>query len=322
LATVSVEASARIHLGFLDLHGGLGRRFGSLGLSLAEPVTRVTLAPAQKMEVAGPEAARARRYLARLEEALGGRGPSRLAVEMAIPAHAGLGSGTQLALSIAAAYRRLHDLPPDTLADATLLDRGRRSGIGIGLFEAGGVALDGGRGKRDAPAPVLARLPFPESWRVLLLLDPSFSGVHGAEEVRAFAALPPMPEEAAGALCRLAVMQALPALVERDCAAFGAAVTRMQEIVGDHFAPAQGGRFASPAVAACLEALARAGAAGVGQSSWGPTGFAFAADEEEARRLAAAIDARARERNLEIRVTRGLNRGAKIEGGAPGREDR
>ncbi len=29
-----VRCSARLHLGFFDLNGGLGRRFGSLGLSL------------------------------------------------------------------------------------------------------------------------------------------------------------------------------------------------------------------------------------------------------------------------------------------------
>ncbi len=31
---VSVEATARLHLGFLDMNGGLGRKFGGLGLSL------------------------------------------------------------------------------------------------------------------------------------------------------------------------------------------------------------------------------------------------------------------------------------------------
>lgn len=32
--TVRVEVPARLHLGFLDMEGGLGRRFGSLGLTL------------------------------------------------------------------------------------------------------------------------------------------------------------------------------------------------------------------------------------------------------------------------------------------------
>src|SRR6185369_13930596 len=43
---VTVTAPARLHLGFLDLEGGLGRRFGSLGLTLEGVVTRVGAARA------------------------------------------------------------------------------------------------------------------------------------------------------------------------------------------------------------------------------------------------------------------------------------
>jgi len=36
-ASVEVSTSGRLHMGFFDLHGGLGRKFGSIGLSLTEP---------------------------------------------------------------------------------------------------------------------------------------------------------------------------------------------------------------------------------------------------------------------------------------------
>src|SRR6185436_15722867 len=102
----------------------------------------------------------------------------------------GLGSGTQLALAVAAALRRLHGLAPDTEADAMLLDRAARSGLGTGLFMHGGLALDGGRGEDDRPAPIIARLSIPEDWHILLILDPGREGVHGVEEVEAFKRLP------------------------------------------------------------------------------------------------------------------------------------
>jgi beta-ribofuranosylaminobenzene 5'-phosphate synthase len=41
--SVMVTAAARLHLGFLDMNGGLGRRFGSLGLAIDRPSTRLTL---------------------------------------------------------------------------------------------------------------------------------------------------------------------------------------------------------------------------------------------------------------------------------------
>ena len=40
--TVRVEAPARLHFGFLDLHGGLGRRFGSIGLAIDAPSLALT----------------------------------------------------------------------------------------------------------------------------------------------------------------------------------------------------------------------------------------------------------------------------------------
>ncbi len=46
--SVIVEAPARLHLGFMDLSSGVGRRFGSVGLTLESVCTRVcaTLADA------------------------------------------------------------------------------------------------------------------------------------------------------------------------------------------------------------------------------------------------------------------------------------
>ena len=72
-------------------------------------------------------------------------------------------------------------------------------------------------------------------------------------------------------------------MAEADFAAFGAGVSAIQARLGDHFAAAQGGgRFTSPRVGSVAAALARAGAVGLGQSSWGPTGFVFARDPDEA----------------------------------------
>ena len=286
---VTVQANARLHLGFLDLNGDLGRRFGSIGLCLDQPSTlvRVSHAPDGRHHANGPEAERALRHLAALSAALGLKRGFRLDIEAAIPAHTGLGSGTQLALAIAAAVRVVSGLARDTRADALLLHRGARSGIGAALFDHGGLVVDGGQGAVAGVPPVLARLAFPESWRIILVHDTAMQGIHGADEPAAFAALAPFPATASAEICRLVLMQALPALAEQDIAPFGQAITRIQALLGDHFAPAQGGRFTSPRVGVALATLHQAGAAGVGQSSWGPTGFAFAESGAAARRLAA-----------------------------------
>jgi beta-ribofuranosylaminobenzene 5'-phosphate synthase len=311
-SAITVTVPARLHLGFLDLNGELGRRFGGIGLAVSDLGTRLTIERASTSEVSGPDADRVWQHLQKMERSLKLRGGHRVKVSEVVPAHAGLGSGTQLALAVSTGLRSLHDLPPDLAGDALRLGRGARSGIGIGLFSRGGLVVDGGRRNGTKAAPIICRLPVPESWRILVILDPQRQGIHGPEEGATMAALPAMCAADAARLCRLVLMQALPALVDQDLAEFGAAIKEMQIVLGDYFAPAQGARFMSPDVAAILGILDGAGAFGVGQSSWGPTGFAFAQTPDDAKRLATIAASQARGRGLDIRICQALNRGAQI----------
>jgi beta-ribofuranosylaminobenzene 5'-phosphate synthase len=310
---ITVTAPARLHLGFLDLNGRLGRRFGGIGLAISDLRTRITIRRATRTEVSGPESDRVRQYLKTMERVLALDDAHAVNISEVVSAHAGLGSGTQLALAVAAGLRRLHNLPIDVEGDAVALGRGTRSGIGIGLFSRGGLVVDGGRNDGPTPAPIISRLPFPDHWRILVALDPQHQGVHGPNEVATLAALAPMSDADAAHICRLILMQALPALADHDLAGFGAAIKELQMRLGDYFAPAQGGsRFTSREVAAVLDALDGAGAFGIGQSSWGPTGFAFAPSPEEADRLAGIARQHPSGRGLDIRVCTGLNCGAEI----------
>jgi beta-RFAP synthase len=199
-------------------------------------------------------------------------------------------------------------------AIAGLLDRGTRSSIGIAAFEQGGVILDGGRGDLDAPPPVLSRLAFPEAWRILLVFDRTRRGIHGPAEAEAFRRLPPFSARQAADLCRLMLMVALPALAEENLDRFGEAVAELQRAVGDHFAPVQGARFMSAGVAEVIAWLSAQGVRGVGQSSWGPTGFALVGSQAEAEALLAAMRRRwPKESDLAFSISRGRNRGGEVE---------
>jgi beta-RFAP synthase len=309
---ITVKVPARLHLGFLDLNGALGRRFGGIGLAVSGLGTSLTIERTKFRNVSGPEADRVRHHLQKMERCLALHNGHSIKISEAAPAHAGLGSGTQLALAVAVGLRRLHNLSLDIEGDALRLGRGTRSGIGIGLFSRGGLVVDGGRDNDIKPAPIISHLPLPYRWRVLVILDPQRQGMHGPDEGAAMAKLPQMSEADAAHLCRLVLMKALPALAEHDLVNFGAAIKELQSRLGDYFAPVQGGRFMSDDVAAVLDALDRAGAFGIGQSSWGPTGFAFAASPDEADRLALIARHHPNGQGLDIRVCEGLNRGAEI----------
>ncbi|MGD9171913.1 MAG: GHMP kinase [Candidatus Thiodiazotropha sp.] len=282
---VDVNAPARLHLGFLDLHGGLGRRFGSIGLTIDTLATRLHAEKCDEITARGPGAERALRYARAYLAAKGIQGGVDINLMQAIPDHVGLGSGTQMALAVGTAIERLYKGEDDSVAIAKTLNRGARSGIGIGAFEQGGFILDCGRSEDKEVPPVAVRLPFPETWRVLLLLDTREQGLHGTQEVTAFSELPEFPEMAAAHLCRLVMMQVLPGVLEGQLAPLTKAIGEIQQVVGDHFAPAQGGRFTSPVISAALEWAFEKGYPGVGQSSWGPTGFILLEDEVQAQQL-------------------------------------
>jgi len=308
---VELTAPARLHLGFLDMHGGLGRRYGSLGMALQAPVTRLTLTPADDVLVSGPASDRARDVIDNLLRRLQLPGGVHLSLHQAIPAHAGLGSGTQLLLAVATALLRLHGLQAPTVELAHFLARGRRSGIGTAVFEAGGLVIDGGRSDDDAPPPVLCRLPLPRHWRMLLVLDVQRQGLSGEHEEHAVAGLGRMSEATTGSLCRLVLMQLLPALREQHCAAFGAALSEIQGLMGDYFAPVQQGRYSSPVVAEVMQWLAPR-AAGCGQSSWGPTGFALFPGEQQAQAAHRAACRRFAAAGLDFLLTAPRNHGADV----------
>jgi len=311
---VRVEAPARLHLGFIDVSGTLGRRFGSLGLALEDFAAIIELRRAAEFVARGPQAQRAGDYLRLLLD--DHDPPCSAAVEMvqAIPQHAGLGSGTQLALAVGTAFSALFGIDYTVTALATRLDRGARSGIGIGAFEQGGFVVDAGRSATGAPAPVVARMPFPAAWRALLILDSKQRGLSGEAERAAFRLLPAFPQQAAAHIAHLTLMRLLPALAEQDCASFGAAIGEIQRSAGDYFARAQGGRFASAAVSEVLAWLEARGIAGIGQTSWGPTGFAIV--DSEVRAHALLVEARSRFAHLDgidLVVVRGCNTGHRMQ---------
>ncbi|GAB3757221.1 beta-ribofuranosylaminobenzene 5'-phosphate synthase [Ramlibacter monticola] len=319
LAGVRVRAPARLHLGFLDPAGTLGRRFGSLGLVIDGPECVLDLGrgATDSFEADVPASAalaRARGHVETLRRATGCTAPVTLRLRSTLPAHAGLGSGTQLALAVGRAFSVAFGLGLGTAQLAALLGRGARSGVGIAGFDHGGLLLDGGPRADGAPAALLARIALPAAWRAILVLDPHARGLSGADEKAALARLAPLPREAAAEICHEVLMRVLPGAAGGEFAPFAAGVSRMQQVLGAHFAPAQDGRaFTSAAAGRLLDWIAAHTEAGIGQSSWGPAGFAFLPSEERAQAaLAAARAAGVVAPALDILVVRARNHGALV----------
>lgn len=271
---VEIITTARLHMGFFDLNGQIGRRFGSVGLSLNALPTHIELNVGEATVQQPPQVDYVNNSKLAILQHLGITEPVSVRVHQQIPRHSGLGSGTQMALAIGAGINQLFGCQLSLTEIASIVQRGRRSGIGIGTFAHGGLVLDGGVGPLTKIPPVIAQHAFPEAWRILLIFDKQHIGVHGAAEVHAFNTLQDSRLVATEKISHAILMQALPAIVEQDLAQFGAAIAQLQAYTGDYFAPTQGGRYASKQVAPVLDYLTKQGLSCVGQSSWGPTGFA------------------------------------------------
>ena len=300
-------------MGFIDLSGSLGRHFGSIGVALNEISTRISITAADQCTISGESAARAEKCTRRLCAALEVPDTVHIAVETAIPEHIGLGSGTQMSLAIGMGLNHYYGLGLAVRDIAQLADRGKRSGIGIGVFEWGGLVVDGGRGEHTVTPPVLSHMEIPEDWRFILVFDKRGQGLHGKQELQAFKELPPFPHQEAARLCYLLIMQGLPAVAEHDIVKFGDVISQLQKSVGEHFASAQGGVFTSPEVAEAMAWLEQQGAVAIGQTSWGPTGFCAFQGAEAAEALAVRAGERfAHHDNLSFMAVSARNCGGRV----------
>lgn len=284
---VFVEASARLHFGVLDLRGTLGRWFGGIGASASTPTLLVSAARADHLSARGEDAERAREFARQFMAHHSLRGGVEIHVHRALPPHVGLGSGTQLALAVARALAELHGVTSDARTLAAAVGRGKRSAIGTWTFEGGGLVVEGGRRTgRDECGPLIARVPFPPSWRCVVAIPEGAPGISGAGEAEAFARLPAPPERDVERVAHVVLMALLPALADADLIGFGRALTEVQEITGQWFASVQGGTYAPGASADLVRRLREWGASGVGQSSWGPAVYGIVDGEDAGRRLA------------------------------------
>jgi beta-ribofuranosylaminobenzene 5'-phosphate synthase len=325
---VRVSAPARLHLGFLDLNGKSGRKFGGIGLAIdtQHTVIEAQLAATTSIEGIMPSSKLHQKIITIIDifyDTLAKHIPVdeqsvQLSIIKLIPEHTGLGSGTQLALTIGNALCQLNQIPASTIEIADQLGRGSRSGIGIATFDHGGFIIDGGLSETSHTPPLLAHYDFPENWRVVLITDNAHQGVHGTQEIAAFKNLPSFPLNNSQAICHLTLMKLLPALVEQKIEPFGHAITEIQTLIGDHFAPAQGGRYTSQHVATVLNYAQSIGHTGIAQSSWGPTGCIFVESDQIAQQLIQELKHYAEQQieapsELVFSVAQASNSGANIE---------
>jgi beta-RFAP synthase len=276
-----------------------------------------------------PLAERAAGFAEKVRAASGGP-PARVEVRRAAPEHAGLGTGTQLGMAVARAMAEIAgEKEPSARELAIRSGRGQRSGVGLHGFLAGGLIVDGGKADPEVPAPLVARLEIPADWRFVIFLprggsggaapsgSPLSRGLSGEVEREAFRRLERAPALAAE-MASAVLLGLLPAAAEADLQAFQEALAEIERRTGECFAPVQGGAYAAPELEEVVRFLAREGAPGSGQSSWGPALYAVVSDGDRGADLARRVISAFPRLELQTIVSPPLNRGAQVDPVPPG----
>ena len=315
---VCISTGARLHFGLLAVTPPQGRSFGGIGVMIDSPGYELRCRVATTDLVRGPSPAdceRVHRYLERIRSRSRERLPQvAIAIEQEIPAHGGLGSGTQLGLSTALGLLTLAGIPrPPAVELAGLVQRGQRSAIGVHGFDHGGLLVEGGKQQADAVSSLVARATVPSNWRWVLITPRRTEGLSGIAEQQAFRQLPPSPTTLTGQLCQLLLMDWLPAVHEADFEAASRAMWEYGQLVGNYFAVVQGGPFADRQMAQLASELRARGYPGIAQTSWGPTIAVLCAEPPMADRLTTLLHALPGAADCEIRSVSTLSTGARLK---------
>ncbi len=319
---INVVSPSRLHLTLIDLNAEIGRVDGGVGITLESPSLEISASEADTVEVVGSSLLAGRMLKAAKAVLPEGKG-IRILIKRDLPDHVGLGSGTQAALSVAAAINEIYGLGKSVRELAVAVGRGGTSGIGVAAFENGGFIVDGGHKFKEKgafspsaaskmpPGPVLFRRAFPD-WNIVLAI-PNTKGVHDAEEVDIFKKVCPIPLAEVQEISHVILMQMLPALIEEDIESFGRAVNHFQTA---GFKKREVELQPKPVLDA-MRYMQDNGASGSGVSSFGPVVYGIVGSSGDARKLQKDVQNMLDESlGGEVLLTKGRNRGADIFGGS------
>ena len=289
---VDVKSSARLHLGFYTISSDC-MAYGSMGLAIDRPEVNVQVEKADGLKIRNLTQVIIERDVKEVVELLNLPG-AEVNVLKAIPRHVGLGSTTQLRLSIAYALSKIYNLRYNIRQLAFIIKRGWVSGVGIAAFKQGGFILDSGRipGENGLCEPknpddlpnIMFRRPLPKSWHFVVAIPRGIRGFDEHEE-KPILKTPETNHSLERDLHETVLLYMLPALARRDAKNFGKALTKVQRLVGKYFSKHQGGEFCCWETEQMIKNLLNGGAYGAGQSSWGPTAYGLIEGSKRSKKL-------------------------------------
>ena len=190
--SIEIISPSRLHFGFLEISGNNDRSYGGIGLSIDKFSTKIIVKKSNKVKIRINCLDKASFFLNEFCRKKKIKNNYLINIKKSSPKHIGLGSGTQLALSIGCAVSKLNNLDLDIKNISKILNRSLRSNIGLMNFKTGGFLIDLDI-KKKFFTPI-GKVFFPEEWKIILIKNLE-KGLHGNKEVNAFRKIKKFPRK-------------------------------------------------------------------------------------------------------------------------------
>ena len=269
--SIQIQANSRLHLGFLNLNCPQQYSYGGIGVSINKYPTILSISKSNK-------------FVSNLSKKLNNQifkylKNKNLSMTIKIECHErptqhiGLGSGTQLKLSIEELVSKYF-----AISDVNIFNRTFRSGIGFNSYKEGGLIIDSPK-KNLNNSHIIFKNKFPRSWKIILLFDNKKRGLHGKSEKSFFS--PSSSSNVRKKLSDIAINEIIPSVLYRDFDTFAKGLTKFQKLNYSFYPSIQKSMYLSIDIAKVIKDISKLFTVGVGQSSWGPTSYIFVNSQKD-----------------------------------------
>jgi beta-RFAP synthase len=278
---IKVESNSRLHLGFINLNSTSPYSYGGLGLSISNFPTIISISRAKKFESNLPS-----NISKTIHNYLKKNKLSHLVKIDCISkpeSHIGLGSGTQLILSLQELISKYYKLDQDV----DLFKRNFRSGVGYNTYKHGGIILDAPKNDLSS-SQVIFKSKLPSSWKIILLFDKSKKGIHGKSESKFFTST--NSDTLRKTLSDIALNELIPSIINHEFSIFASSLTKFQKLNARFYSSIQKSIYLSTEIDKVISHISKFFTVGSGQSSWGPTSYMFIDPKDDINEILPILD--------------------------------
>ena len=278
---IIIKTPSRIHLGFYGISETYGYSFGSMGLAVNYGHVILSIEPSKNFQT-NLSKKYTNSILGYLESI--GVKPKFSLTALSLPnSHIGLGSGTQIVLSVISIIDKFFHLNLRYDEVLKISSRGLRSGTGIASFKKGGFIVDACKVDNKIPKTLL-QTKLPKSWRLILINDKKIKGQHGKVEFELFNIIK-KEKNIFRDLPDIVLRGIIPSILYDDFEKFTFAFNKFQKLTSKFYTLKQSCTFISENINRIMNYIQKHHNLPVGQSSWGPLSYIFTESLDKAKEI-------------------------------------